>query len=113
MIESAYEELLAKALETVGGDRRKVYGAPVENHQRIAWLWTVYMMERSKKEGEFQLEPRDVAIMMILVKVARLMATPGHFDSLVDVAGYAALAWEMEGRASEYREASPRSDPEK
>ncbi len=112
MRESSHEELLAKALETVGGDRRDVYGSPKENHQRIAWLWTVYLMEKGKT-GEFEIGPVDVAIMMMLVKIARLIATPGHFDSLVDVAGYAAIAWEMVGAPSEYREGNRSLNTEK
>jgi hypothetical protein len=38
----------------------------------------------------------DVCNLMILVKVARLMEHPTrpHFDSLVDIAGYASTAWE-------------------
>jgi hypothetical protein len=37
----------------------------------------------------------DVCNMMVLLKVARLQQTPDnpHYDSLVDIAGYAASAW--------------------
>jgi hypothetical protein len=34
-------------------------------------------------------------IMMILVKIGRLMHSPTHRDSLVDIAGYAALCGEI------------------
>ena len=30
--------------------------------------------------------------MQILVKVSRIVETPGHYDSLVDIAGYARVA---------------------
>jgi len=35
--------------------------------------------------------------MQILVKIARTIETPSHFDSWVDIAGYAAIAAEMKG----------------
>ena len=104
MEELGYEELLGAAAENVGGDRREAYGSPFDNHKRIAWLWTFYLMERARGNKEFELTPSDVAAMMILLKIARLVHTPGHFDSLVDIAGYAAVAWEVEDKPSEYRD---------
>ena len=46
---------------------------------------------RSKPDD---LTPVDVAMMLVLVKVARSIETPKD-DSFVDIAGYAALAGEM------------------
>jgi hypothetical protein len=43
------------------------------------------------------LSASDVAYMMVLLKMARLMQTPGHRDSLVDMAGYAATAARVAG----------------
>jgi hypothetical protein len=34
--------------------------------------------------------PIQVGLMMLDLKIARLQKNPGHYDSLVDVAGYAA-----------------------
>ncbi len=45
-------------------------------------------------------EPRDVAMLMILLKIARLAETPNHRDSIVDIIGYAACYAEMVGEGS-------------
>ena len=61
-------------------DRRKVYGSPLPNHQRIANLWSAYL--------ETDIEPHQAAMCMALVKVARLIESPDHHDSIVDYHGY-------------------------
>lgn len=103
-MENNLKSVLEKAIEIVNGDRQVNYGDPTDNHQRIAWLWTIYISERAKGEREFQISPSDVAVMMILVKIARLIETPSgspsQFDSLADVAGYASIAWEIESGSS-------------
>jgi len=40
------------------------------------------------------LKPHDVALMMALLKIARLKGNPIHGDSWVDLAGYAACGAE-------------------
>lgn len=35
--------------------------------------------------------PHDVCIINILQKISRLQETPGHYDSLVDIAAYTAI----------------------
>ena len=42
-----------------------------------------------------EIHPYDVAMMMMLVKVARLMHSPGHQDSHIDLAGYASILEEI------------------
>ena len=80
---------LAKALRAIE-DRQKVYGTPQENHQRIATLWNAYLGGRFEVHG-LLIEPEDVALMQILLKIARLIETPDHADSWTDIAGYAAI----------------------
>jgi len=87
------EDMLRQAASLVGGQRAKDYGDKTENHERIANLWNVWLTERY---GNTQtIEAYDVAIMMILMKISRLMHTQGHSDSHVDIAGYAAIAEEI------------------
>lgn len=87
------EDMLRQAASLVGGQRAKDYGDKTENHQRIADLWNIWLTERY---GNTQtIEAYDVAIMMILMKISRLMHTQGHSDSHVDIAGYAAIAEEI------------------
>lgn len=77
-------KVLSAADQAVNVDRQGVYGHPYENFNNIATLWKGY------KGVEFSRQ--DVAMMMILVKVARLKNTPGHTDSLIDIAGYVKTA---------------------
>ncbi|MBA2707196.1 MAG: hypothetical protein H0U59_05265 [Gemmatimonadaceae bacterium] len=74
--------ILTEAQELIHGKRQQEYGHPSVNLQRIADLWSVYAGPA--------FTPDDVAIMMALVKVARLMQGYKH-DSAVDLCGYIAL----------------------
>jgi hypothetical protein len=80
-------ECLAKAQDLVLGDRDKSYDPPKANFKRIADAWKAY------KRVSFT--EADVAAMLILVKTSRLIATPNHEDSWVDIAGYAACGMEV------------------
>jgi len=84
--------ILEEALKAVE-NRQSSYGNPIDNHKRIAGLWNEYLnnIKRDQAEGfsTIQIKPEEVAIMMILVKIARLCETPGHRDSIIDIAGYA------------------------
>ena len=84
------EDMLRHAATLVGGQRAKDYGDKTENHQHIADLWNYWLFG-----DEGKIEAYDVAIMMLLLKVARLMHTRGHSDSHVDIAGYASIAEEI------------------
>ena len=86
------EDMLRHAATLVGGQRAKDYGDKTENHQRIADLWNYWL---AYKAGGTVITAYDVSIMMLLLKVARLMHTPGHSDSHVDIAGYASIAEEI------------------
>lgn len=80
-------EILAEAARLTAEDRQAVYGPPLVNHQRIAALWSAYL--------EHEVTPAQVAMCMGLVKVARLIQTPDHTDSFVDLAAYAGIAGEL------------------
>lgn len=80
-------ELLNKALEIVNGARQENYGSPEQNFARIAAFWTLYLQRH--------ITPADVAIMMILMKTARLQNNIEHEDSWIDIAGYAANGVEV------------------
>lgn len=80
------EEILDEAKKCVCGHRQQDYGTPEDNFRNIALLWTAY------KNCPFS--TIDVAIMMSLMKIARIKAG-GTDDSFVDLAGYAACAGEI------------------
>ena len=75
--------ILKEAETIIYGDREKTYGHPFVNLDNIAKYWNVYLGSN--------LNAQDVATMMVLLKIARLMNQPDHRDSLVDAAGYLAL----------------------
>lgn len=81
-------KLLEKAAAIVCEDRNQQYGGPEDTFKDIAALWAAYLDE--------QIGPEDVAIMMILMKIARLKASSYQSsDSWVDIAGYAACGSEI------------------
>lgn len=81
-------EVLETAAGLINGDRKEDYGDAFDNHQRIADFWNCYL------DHQTTITPSDVANMMILMKIARLMHTSKD-DSYVDICGYAALGSEM------------------
>jgi hypothetical protein len=84
--------ILEEAQTIIWGDREQTYGDPAKNLRAIADLWEMYLHHRGLlDENADSLRIEDVAQMMILLKVARLINTPDHRDSLVDLAGYAGL----------------------
>lgn len=80
-------ECLEKAKDCVCGQREQDYGNPEYNFGVIAKFWSTY------KGIEFT--AGDVAMMMALLKVARIRTGTGTSDSFVDLAGYAACAAEI------------------
>ncbi|QDP64137.1 MAG: hypothetical protein Unbinned2301contig1004_63 [Prokaryotic dsDNA virus sp.] len=79
-------------------DRGLNYGKPEDNFARIARLWSAHLYNTGKIEDEVQeLTAIDVALMMDLMKTARLENDPLHQDSWVDKAGYAACGGEIAG----------------
>lgn len=81
------KEILDYAINCVCKDRNTQYGTPENNFQNIANLWSAY------KNIEFS--PHDVAIMMILLKIARTKKDKRYRDNYVDIAGYAACCAEI------------------
>ena len=80
-------ELLDKAKMCVCGHRENEYGSPENNFSAIADFWSIY------KGVEFS--ANDVAMMMALLKIARIKTGTTTCDSFVDLAGYAACGAEI------------------
>ncbi|QGH80617.1 hypothetical protein SEA_RAHALELUJAH_57 [Mycobacterium phage Rahalelujah] len=81
--------ILTKAEEIINGQRAQDYGDALENHQRIATLWNAYLQKPV-------VDHNDVAVMMILLKIARFMENGYHQDTVVDIAGYAGVLEKMQ-----------------
>ena len=79
-------EALREAISAVE-ERGESYGDVRQNHQRIADLWSVVL-------GQV-VTPEQVVMCMTCLKVARLIETPDHEDSWVDIAGYGACGAEV------------------
>lgn len=88
---SKREEILREAIQCVTKDRNATHGDPEDNFGTIAGLWNVFLDERTAGD----LTAVDVATMMILMKVSRILTSPEHQDHWVDIAGYAACGGEI------------------
>lgn len=86
-------QMLRDAAETIE-DRQRVYGSPAANFQRIVRRWNTHIFNKYGSSA-VQLDPFDVAIMMIDLKLARLEETEDHRDTIIDVAGYDATLEEI------------------
>ena len=67
--------------------RERVYGPPSESFDAIAARWSLVL--------GVPVTPAQVALCLIDLKLARLSRDPSHLDSIVDVAGYAAILSEV------------------
>ena len=80
------EMLLGQATAVVA-NRRESYGEPRAGMEAIAKRWSMTLGA--------PITPAQVVLCLIDMKLARLAHDPAHLDSLVDVAGYAALLREV------------------
>jgi hypothetical protein len=67
--------------------RRREYGEPVDIFDAVAKRWTLVF--------GIDITAAQVVIALLDLKLVRLSRDPGHLDSLVDVAGYAAVLREV------------------
>lgn len=81
---------LAAAEKCVCHDRNDQYGDPEDNFRKISKLWSDYLA--------YDIEPTDVAIMMTLMKIARISSGKFKADSYVDAIGYLACGGEIDAR---------------
>ena len=80
------KECLEQAMGCVLRDRNNAYGGPEDCFGVIANFWSVYLGRK--------VYPADVAMMMSLLKIARIKANKGYADGYIDLAGYAACGAE-------------------
>lgn len=97
-------KLLDDASKLVNGARNQAYGNPSDNQRAIADLWRAYL------SGVSTLRDSDVAVLNILQKIARLQNSPDHEDSWVDIAGYAAVGYEVSQEKGGSAETKPPTD---
>ncbi len=85
------EDILDTAKELIAGQRAIDYGDAQDNFRCIAESWSWWLSEKTCSP----ITSDDVAMMMVLLKMARLRSNRLHTDSYCDLVGYAALAGEI------------------
>ena len=80
-------QILNQASVLVQGQREKDYGDKTENHNNIARLWSAYL--------GIKIEAHDVALMMVLLKMARTKLGEVSKDTYIDMSAYSAIAGEI------------------
>lgn len=83
------EECLKQAKKCVCTDKNETYGKPEDNFDFIAKLWGDYL------GSDYLIDAKDVAVMMMLLKVARIATGKHNPDNYIDIAGYAACGCEI------------------
>jgi hypothetical protein len=78
--------LLEDAAHITGTERNAVYGEPVELHRHAARIFNA-MTGRD-------LTAADIATVHMATKLARMVASPDHRDSHVDLMAYAGIRYE-------------------
>jgi hypothetical protein len=81
--------VLDTAKQYVTKDREATHGDMENNFEAIAMLWEQYF------NCEWSFSPTDVAMMMALLKVARLKSNKYNPDNYIDACGYMACAGEL------------------
>ena len=83
--------ILDTAKQYVTEDRASEHGDMEDNFQRISDYWNVHL-------GLINfIKVEDVAVMLALLKVARIHSNPKHPDNWVDACGYMACGGEIAG----------------
>ena len=88
------QDVLDNASKCVNGDREQDYGSPENNFKTIAVMWNAYIRASHRQE----LEAKDVAAMMAIVKICRISTGNAKADNWIDLAGYAACGGEGPGK---------------
>ena len=84
-------EILDTAKRAVMVDRAATHGDLEDNFAQLGRVWSARL--------GVEISAAQVAIMMIDLKTTRAWGNPGHIDSWVDMAGYAACGGEVSARA--------------
>ena len=81
------KDRLSTAEGILCGAREDEYGDKKTNHNNIATLWSAYL--------EKEITAHDVAILMVLLKVARAKFGHPSMDTYIDMVGYSSIAGEL------------------
>ncbi len=79
--EQENENILDEAKRLTTRDRNDTYGHPLDDFRRTAKMWSALF--------GIEITPEKAQLAMMCVKISRLVKSPNHRDSVVDIAGYA------------------------
>lgn len=88
------DTFLQRADKLIKGDRQKDYGNKLANFAHIAMFFQAVLAPKLQ-EG-VHISPEEVGMMMQGVKMARMIKSPDHSDSVLDNAGYAGCIGELQ-----------------
>lgn len=80
-------EAMLRHAASVVAERREIYGEPAAAMATVARRWSITLGR--------PVTPAEVVLCLIDLKLARLGHDPGHQDSILDIAGYAAVLQEV------------------
>jgi hypothetical protein len=80
-------EAMLRQAATLVAERRKAYGDPAASMATVAKRWSITLGR--------PVTPAEVVLCLIDLKLARLGHNPNHQDSIIDIAGYAAVLREV------------------
>jgi hypothetical protein len=80
-------EAMLRQAATLVAERRKAYGDPAASMATVAKRWSITLGR--------PVTPAEVSLCLIDLKLARLGHNPNHQDSIIDIAGYAAVLREV------------------
>ena len=80
-------EMMLRQAAAVVANRRATYGDPAASMATVAKRWSITLGRT--------VTPAQVVLCLIDLKMARLAFDPNHLDSMVDIAGYAAVLREV------------------
>jgi hypothetical protein len=83
-------QFLDEVEKLVCKDRNVTHGDAEDNFRVIADLWNIYLRNSKGSDNTDDLNNKDVAIMMCLFKISRLMTNVNNMENWLDLAGYAA-----------------------
>lgn len=104
MEENYRSKILGDAINIINGDRNNDYGDPLDDFSTTAELWQTYLDRTMKARKGLDLRAHDVAVMMMLLKIARISWTPSKEDHWMDIAGYDGCGWDCVMRQDDLTE---------
>lgn len=82
-----WNDFLSTAHSLIRGQRQQDYGDKKKNFSDIAGMWSILLGKTITSD--------QVVQCMIALKLARLIKSPNHKDSYIDIAGYVGCAEDL------------------